>query len=686
MMKKVSVLIWAYNRPAWVVEAIESVLRQRGVDLEVIVLDNGSGPEVAEALDPYRADPRFIMLRNEVNGPSALATMATGDYITNLPDDDLLLGDDSLLRRVEMLEAHPACAFVFSSVRGHDADGKDLGVLPMGSIALHDVPSHAAPFDALFLDCFVPYPSGMYRNGFAVCTQQPAVTCCTLAQDWALWLRLSREADACYIAEPTVSLRIHAGQHTARGNADGGFVRDHLALWKFWVENGHIPTIPDVHLMSSTMEGLLKPHQIDSAPSHGRVYRDPVGLMAQEWEKFKGVLETEPVRPYVTLVLIVKDEKDSHEGHVIRRCLDSCDSLIDKVVAVFTSEVGKGWGPCQSIVSDWGMVREVPMSCRCAVWDGDFSRVRNIAMRLAAQSFGYNHLLLMIDCDEVLNADTEELWKRMASLNTNAFILPTVMNDGSIGMRVNLVKNSPGAWSYEGAMHENLRYWGHTPKALFLGDKGKATNGPHVSTPGDGARSLDPMGLDRDIKAMREHQDGWRDKFFLAMLLAHKNERLSDDEALGLFCEVAIRKLLPEERGFKYTSLLMRGRLLLRRTDDIDSSAFAHSDFEEAYKLCPTRVEALGELAQMHAKAGDWPMCRLYALACANAPEPDNLDYLEPHWGRWRGLQILGGALLMLGQYVMARAYYHIILKRDDVPQDVRDGVVQILQETEHMK
>ena len=92
---KVTVCTITYNRPKWLQETIDSVLAQKGVDLEYVICDNGSDADggTQDVLSKYSSDSRFILLRTEQNnvGLPHLPDYATGDFITNLPDDDLLI-------------------------------------------------------------------------------------------------------------------------------------------------------------------------------------------------------------------------------------------------------------------------------------------------------------------------------------------------------------------------------------------------------------------------------------------------------------------------------------------------------------------------------------------------------------------------------------------------------------------
>ncbi|CAK0759822.1 HAD superfamily hydrolase (TIGR01549 family) [Gammaproteobacteria bacterium] len=87
----ISVIIPAYNHEAYVAEAVRSVLQQEGVNLEVIVIDDGSRDGTLAVLSELN-DPR-LQLHHQANQGSQRTinrglALATGDYLAILNSDD----------------------------------------------------------------------------------------------------------------------------------------------------------------------------------------------------------------------------------------------------------------------------------------------------------------------------------------------------------------------------------------------------------------------------------------------------------------------------------------------------------------------------------------------------------------------------------------------------------------------
>ncbi len=95
----VSVIIPTFNRPAFLLEAVKSVLNQTCPALEIIIIDNGSGPEQWSKLSRMGAlDDSIILVRLQSNkGPGYARNLgisiSKGDWILFLDDDDILSPD-----------------------------------------------------------------------------------------------------------------------------------------------------------------------------------------------------------------------------------------------------------------------------------------------------------------------------------------------------------------------------------------------------------------------------------------------------------------------------------------------------------------------------------------------------------------------------------------------------------------
>jgi glycosyltransferase involved in cell wall biosynthesis len=207
-MPEVSVVIPTHNRRRLLGQTLRSVLGQRGVEFEVVVVDDGSTDGTAEAVAAL-GDPRVRLLRHE--HPRGVATArnvgaaaARAAWVALLDDDDLW-APDKLAR--QLAAAGGEGGWVYAGAVEVDGAGRRCGGAP------------PPPPDALVagLSRRNPMPAGssnvMVRAGLLADSGgfDPALR--HLA-DWDLWLRLAHLRPPAYVAAPLVAYRIHPGQAT----------------------------------------------------------------------------------------------------------------------------------------------------------------------------------------------------------------------------------------------------------------------------------------------------------------------------------------------------------------------------------------------------------------------------------------------------------------------------------------
>lgn len=114
----VTVVIPCYNYGRYLPAAVDSVLGQRGVSTEIIIVDDASSDGSATVAEELASrNPNITVVRHETNA-GHIATYndglarASGDYVVLLSADDLL-APGALARATALMEAHPNVGLVY---------------------------------------------------------------------------------------------------------------------------------------------------------------------------------------------------------------------------------------------------------------------------------------------------------------------------------------------------------------------------------------------------------------------------------------------------------------------------------------------------------------------------------------------------------------------------------------------
>ncbi|TDT15631.1 glycosyl transferase family 2 [Ilumatobacter fluminis] len=125
----VAVVVPVLDRPM-VTDAVDSALAAIGVDVEIVVVDDGSGPETSDLVDRLAAaHPAVSAIHQPNRGQSAArntgVASSVAPVVAFLDSDDLMV-PDRLVRQIEVLTASPDRSFVLGQEELVVADGVQL--------------------------------------------------------------------------------------------------------------------------------------------------------------------------------------------------------------------------------------------------------------------------------------------------------------------------------------------------------------------------------------------------------------------------------------------------------------------------------------------------------------------------------------------------------------------------------
>lgn len=196
-----SVILPTFNRATWVKEAVASVLEQRGISFELVVVDDGSSDGTADMLQREFAD-QLRLLSTANHGVSAARNLGVresrGSLIAFLDSDDLWL-PGKLQAQIEYLRAHPSveiCQTEELWVR----DGKRVN-----PCAHHRKPSGWI-FEPSLQRCLVS-PSAVLMTRVLFDRVGGFDESLSACEDYDLWLRVACKNQVGLVTQPLVVKR-----------------------------------------------------------------------------------------------------------------------------------------------------------------------------------------------------------------------------------------------------------------------------------------------------------------------------------------------------------------------------------------------------------------------------------------------------------------------------------------------
>jgi len=220
-LPRVSVVIPAFNAEPFIRDTLRSVAASRGIDYEVIVVDDGSSDATAQIVSRWSPEVRLV------TGPrmgvcaarNRGVALARAELIAFLDHDDLF-APDKLARQAALLDSRPDLALVFTQARVQCviAGGEPEEIFPQ----IPDLESFlAGAYENLVHWNYIPMSSVMARRAMLCATagrdgDGPFDPRFALSEDWDLWLRLAARHPIACILEPLVDYLIAPGRATSR--------------------------------------------------------------------------------------------------------------------------------------------------------------------------------------------------------------------------------------------------------------------------------------------------------------------------------------------------------------------------------------------------------------------------------------------------------------------------------------
>ena len=209
----ISVIIPAFNAELYIQEALESVCSQTYLNLEIIIINDGSSDRTREIIEQFQ-DTRILLISRENRGLIATLNEAIeisrGDYIARMDADDICLGT-RLDRQVQYLRKHHNIGLLFTGIEYVDENGRELRKKVSAKSRKLE------PVELLF-GCPVCHPTAMFDMTKLKKSDIQYDKAYCLAEDFELWTRLVNITEIGIINEVLFKYRIHPNSITSKNN------------------------------------------------------------------------------------------------------------------------------------------------------------------------------------------------------------------------------------------------------------------------------------------------------------------------------------------------------------------------------------------------------------------------------------------------------------------------------------
>ena len=210
---EVSVVVPTHDRADLLPRLLRSILGQQGVDLELIVVDDGSSDDTPAVLAGC-ADPRLRVLRHPTaRGVAAARNLGTeharGRWVAWCDDDDVW-APDKLHLQLQALTASPGARWCNGGSAYVDAD------LRLTRVRRCPVPETVAT-DLLRVNAVTGGGSGVLADRELALSLGGFDTGLAMYADWDMWARLAHAAPLAVVDLPLVGYVEHASGMSQRG-------------------------------------------------------------------------------------------------------------------------------------------------------------------------------------------------------------------------------------------------------------------------------------------------------------------------------------------------------------------------------------------------------------------------------------------------------------------------------------
>lgn len=204
---KFSVVTPSFNQGKYIQRTIASVLQQKDVDFEYVIMDGGSTDDTLAVLSSYANQLVYVSEpdQGQAHAVNKAIKQTSGEYIGWLNSDDVYY-PGALKKVTDFFEQHPNVDVVYG--KAHQIDVHDN--------ILSSYPSEPFCFDRLKIHCFISQPATFIRR-CALSKYGMLNERLNFCMDYEYWLRLAKaQATFAYLPEVLAGSRIYEDTKSSR--------------------------------------------------------------------------------------------------------------------------------------------------------------------------------------------------------------------------------------------------------------------------------------------------------------------------------------------------------------------------------------------------------------------------------------------------------------------------------------
>jgi glycosyltransferase involved in cell wall biosynthesis len=243
---KISVITPSFNQAKYLEATIQSVLSQKGVELEYIIIDGGSTDGSLDIINRYSRQLAYWVSEPDQGQTDAINkgfARATVDILAWLNSDDTYK-PGALAEAVAYLAENPAVGLVYGDCDYIDSEGRVIGRFPAAQTDYRKlrqgyvhIPQQAAFFRGELWRQVGPLDPSFY-----------------FAMDYDLWVRLAKTKPVKYLPRVWANFRLHSDAKTISADdrcwpemlrvhyREGGSPLS-IIVAKYWVRKAAAPLI-----------------------------------------------------------------------------------------------------------------------------------------------------------------------------------------------------------------------------------------------------------------------------------------------------------------------------------------------------------------------------------------------------------------------------------------------------------